>query len=539
MKLKIWIVTLLPLACANAIFSQKIAGSNPVATDRFTADPAALVHKGAVYLYAGHDEAKDGEMFGLHEWLCYSSKDMKNWTCHGPVLKPTDFKWASGDAWAAQVVEKDGKFYFYATVQHGAPKPCKAIGVAVSDSPTGPFADAKGSALVTDEMTPNPNFWDDIDPTVFIDDDGTPWLCWGNPNCYIAKLKKNMVDLDGPIQQVYLPNYTEGPWIHKRGKTYYLTYASHAHQGFWEKISYATAPSMKGPWTYRGLITGSAKNSYTIHPAIIEFKGQSYFIYHNADLTLPDGRSGALGRRAVCIEYLHYNPDGTIQRIEQTKEGLSLPPAPTKPGGKIAAPQKTDAGVGLVQNAAFLSQNEGFGAKGWVGAPAFASLESPIFAIQSVGFNNRNNGVDKIAQTFVAEKNMKLGRIAVYGGDGEGASDEAPLTLALYDLGKDDGADAESYDTGKNLLGGGKGLKIGYVAQGAGLIHFDFKGANQVNLKAGHKYMFEIQSKKGSTPFYWRQSDRDVYKRGAAYYGGKLGKEKENTFDFALAIYGL
>jgi enterochelin esterase family protein len=70
-----------------------------------------------------------------------------------------------------------------------------------------------------------------------------------------------------------------------------------------------------------------AKNSFTIHPAIIEFKGQWYFFYHNAALTLPDGESGALGRRAVCLEYLYYNPDGTIKPIEQTTQGVSVPPS--------------------------------------------------------------------------------------------------------------------------------------------------------------------------------------------------------------------
>jgi beta-xylosidase len=136
-------------------------------------------------------------------------------------------------AWAAQVVEKGGKFYFYATVQHDGSHNGKAIGVAVSDSPTGPFVDARGSALVT---TPSPNGWDDIDPTVFIDDDGTAWLAWGNPNCYLAKLKPNMTEFDGPIQKTYVPNYAEGPWLHKRGDIYYLAYAAFAHQGVTDRV---------------------------------------------------------------------------------------------------------------------------------------------------------------------------------------------------------------------------------------------------------------------------------------------------------------
>jgi beta-xylosidase len=305
----------------------QLSSGNPIFKDVFTADPTALAVGDTLYVYVGHDEAKDGEMFNMKEWLCYSTQDMRTWTSHGPVLRPTDFKWAVRDAWASHVTEKDGKFYFYTTVQHDKTKPGKAIGVAVSDSPTGPFVDARGSALITDDMTPSDRHWDDIDPAVFIDDDGTAWMFWGNPYLYYVRLKPNMIEIDGSIGKVDVPNYTEGPWLHKRGDIYYLTYAAFAHQGMAEKICYATAPSITGPWTYQGILTGHAKNSYTIHPAIVEFKGQWYFFYHNAALTI-DGVKGALGRRSVCVEYLYYNPDGTIQPITQTVEGVSLPPKP-------------------------------------------------------------------------------------------------------------------------------------------------------------------------------------------------------------------
>ena len=130
-------------------------GANPVLRDRFTADPAPLVVGDTVYLYVGHDEAKGDDFFLMKEWLCYSSKDLRHWTAHGAFMKPTDFKWAVGDAWAAQVVQRNGRFYFYATVQHDDTHQGKAIGVAVADNPLGPFKDARGSALVTDATTPS------------------------------------------------------------------------------------------------------------------------------------------------------------------------------------------------------------------------------------------------------------------------------------------------------------------------------------------------------------------------------------------------
>jgi beta-xylosidase len=304
-----------------------VPGSNPIVTDVFTADPAPLVHDDRVYLYVGHDEARGDEMFTMREWLVFSSDDMKNWTAHGPIMKATDFAWATKDAWASEAIEKDGKFYFYAAVEHDETRPGKAIGVAVSDSPTGPFVDARGSALIANDMTKEAKHsWDDIDPTVFKDDDGTVWLMWGNGKCYLAKLKPNMIELDGPIREVSVPIFEEGPWLHKRGDLYYLTYASlDRSKNPNEVIAYATAPAVTGPWTYRGELTGSGENSFTIHPGIIEFKGGWYFFYHDAALKIGD-QAGAIGRRAVRVEHLLYNPDGTIQAIRQTAAGVSVSP---------------------------------------------------------------------------------------------------------------------------------------------------------------------------------------------------------------------
>ena len=222
--------------------------SNHIITDKFTADPAPMVVGDTLYLYVGHDEAKRDEMFTMREWLVYSTKDMKHWTDHGPIMNVADFKWAHKDAWASQAIARNGRYWFYAAVEHDETHPGKAIGVAVADTPTGPFKDAKGSALITNEMTPKgTHSWEDIDPTVFTDDDGTTWIAWGNRQCYIAKLKPNMIELDGPITEITPPSFEEGPWLHKRGEIYYLTYASldRTTQSD-EHISYATAAVDQG-----------------------------------------------------------------------------------------------------------------------------------------------------------------------------------------------------------------------------------------------------------------------------------------------------
>jgi len=291
------------------------AAGNPIIKDKYTADPSALVHKGTVYLYTGHDEAPDPEQrYVMHEWLCYSSQDMVHWQEHPSPLNVKAFAWARDDAWASQVIERNGKFYWYAAVEHGS-IPGKSIGVAVSDSPTGPFKDARGSALITNAMTESPIMWDDIDPTVFVDDKGQAYLYWGNTNCYWARLKPNMTDLDGPINKVSnLPGFTEAPWLHQRNGWYYLSYAYQ----FPEKIAYAMSRSPEGPWEFKGLLNEVAGNSNTNHQSIITFKDRDYFIYHNGSLPTDGGSF----RRSVCIDYLYYNKDGTIRRVQMTTEGI-------------------------------------------------------------------------------------------------------------------------------------------------------------------------------------------------------------------------
>ena len=320
---RLWLHRLCALLLGTG--SALVQAENPIFTDVFTADPAALVHKGRAYLYAGRDEAPDNTtFFVMNEWLVYSSDDMANWEAHGPGLRAKDFTWAKGDAWASQVIERNGKFYWYVTVRHDDTKPGFAIGVAVGDSPIGPFKDALGKALITNDMTTDtPIDWDDIDPSVFIDDDGQAYLFWGNTRPRYAKLKKNMVELDGPIRAIEgLPEFTEAIWVHKYQDNYYLSYA----MGFPEKIGYAMSKSIKGPWVYKGILNEVAGNTPTNHQAIIEFNNKHYFIYHTG-AGRPDGGQY---RRSVSIDELFYNPDGTIKRIVMTTEGVAPNKSPER-----------------------------------------------------------------------------------------------------------------------------------------------------------------------------------------------------------------
>lgn len=302
----------------------KKTGENPIFSDRFTADPACTVVGDRIYAYVGEDKAGIGGWFYMPHWVCYSSTDMINWVYHGVVLRAADFPYANPfGAWAGQVVEKDSKFYFYVTLDDRS-NGKHTIDVAVADSPIGPFMPARkdGTPLITDDMTTDshrPNA--DIDPTVIIDYDGTPWMAWGNGDCYMVKLKKNMTELDGEIRKVPLRNFSEGPWIFKRKGIYYNVHAADAPGVQPEQIAYSYAYDIEGPWIYGGLLTGPAKYGFTIHPSVNQFKNRWYFFYHDGAY-MQNGEPGGDCRRSVCVEYLHFRRDGTIKPITLTQEGI-------------------------------------------------------------------------------------------------------------------------------------------------------------------------------------------------------------------------
>jgi arabinoxylan arabinofuranohydrolase len=313
-------MSVLVAGLAAALAAPLAGASNPIVKDIFTADPAALVDNGRVYVYVGKDEAPvGGKEYVMNEWRVYSSCDMKKWTDHGSPLRYSTFKWAGRDAWASDIVKRNGKYYFYSTVDHATLK-SKAIGVAVSDSPTGPFVDARGSALITNDMTKETDIpWDDIDPAVFIDDDGQAYLYWGNTVMKYAKLKPNMIEIDGPIHTVGLDNFVEAAYLHKRKGIYYLSYS----RKFPEETVVMSGPTATGPWTFGGVIMEKNSNVNTIHQAIVEFNGKSYIFYHNGKLP-----TGGEYRRSVAVEELHYGPDGKMLPVAQTAEGPAANPSP-------------------------------------------------------------------------------------------------------------------------------------------------------------------------------------------------------------------
>lgn len=283
--------------------SLNVNAQRPIIQTKYTADPAPMVYNDTVFLYTTHDE-DDAEGFKMQDWLLYTSTDMVNWTDHGVVASLKSFDWVKRDngAWAEQVVERNGKFYMYCPI-HG-----NGIGVLVSDSPYGPFKDSLGKPLVWQK-----EHWDDIDPTVFIDEDGQAYMYWGNPNCYYVKLNEDMISYSGDIVKLKETpeHYQEGPWFYKRNGHYYLAFASTCCP---EGIGYAMSDSPTGPWKTKGYIMRPTERTRGNHPGIMDYKGKSYVFGLNYDLLKLETNTH-YERRSVSVAEMHYNEDGTIQEV--------------------------------------------------------------------------------------------------------------------------------------------------------------------------------------------------------------------------------
>lgn len=312
------------VSLAMVVLAMTAANPYPIIQTSYTADPAPMVHNDTVFLYTTHDE-DDADGFKMFDWLLYTSTDMVNWTDHGAVASLKDFKWTTLDngAWAEQVVERDGKFYMYCPI-HG-----NGIGVLVADNPYGPFTDPIGKPLVWQK-----EHWDDIDPTVLIDDEGHAYMYWGNPNLYCVRLNRDMVSTSGEIVKFpKIEDYQEGPWAWKRDGKYYMAFASTCCP---EGIGYATGDTPLGPWEYRGHIMDHTPRTRGNHPGIISYKGKDYVFGLSYDLLrmeTPDHHE----RRNVEVAEMRYNPDGTIQEVPYWRESELNPAGTIDPFQRVEA----------------------------------------------------------------------------------------------------------------------------------------------------------------------------------------------------------
>ena len=298
-------------------------GTNPIIKDIYTADPAPMVYGDTLYLYTTHDENElIGDFYTMNDWRCYSTKDMVHWTDHGKVFDIKDIEWAEDRAWAPQCCERNGKFYLYCPVHKRGGGVCIAVGVA--DTPVGPFKDI-GHPLVEE----GEGDWNDIDPTVFIDDDGQAYLYFGNPELRYVLLNEDMVSCKGDVQKIPMTvesfakgshmtgtSYGEGPWFYKRNGIYYMVFAGflgEKGEKHNEYFGYSTSKSPTGPWVYGGVLMEEGP-CFTNHPGVCDFKGHSYLFYHTDELP-----GGSLFHRSVCVAEFKYNADGSIDTVAKCK----------------------------------------------------------------------------------------------------------------------------------------------------------------------------------------------------------------------------
>lgn len=303
----------------------------PLFWQRYTADPWGIEYKGRIYLFCSHDTYSSEKGYGyfMNDITCISTDDLKNWTDHGEVFNARDSRWGAKRTWAPCVVYRNDKFYLY----YGDAN-CGGIGVAVSDSPTGPFIDHQEKPVVdmnTPGVQPGSGRWGMwcFDPSVWVDDDGQAYMYFGGSdpaNSRIIKLKSNMTEAEGTAIHPNTPGFFEASFVHKYKGKYYYSYAGH----YFSKpadIEYVTSNKPMGEFSSPGLILPNppANDGFNNHHSIFEFKGAWYIAYHNRQVAYEKGEDDKRSReymRSVCLDRLYYNEDGTIQPVTITRDGL-------------------------------------------------------------------------------------------------------------------------------------------------------------------------------------------------------------------------
>lgn len=298
-------------------FAGYLLAQNPIVpAGVYIADPAAHVWSdGTLYVYGSLDESTEYYCSWRHHVL--ETSDLLNWTIH-------ENRFASrgeNDAvpynntllFAPDCMFRNGTYYLY----YCQPDPQHAEGVATSKSPIGPFVG--GQPIDT-------HGYNQIDPGVFIDDDGAAYYIWGQFTMKMAKLKPNMLELDtATIRDSVLTEFDhffhEGAFMTKRNGIYYLVYADLSRANMPTCIGYAVSDTPFGPYRYGGVIVDNNRcdpGNWNNHGSIAEFNGQWYVFYHRAT------HNSKMLRKA-CVEPISFHPDGTIPEVLMTSQGAGAP----------------------------------------------------------------------------------------------------------------------------------------------------------------------------------------------------------------------
>ena len=334
MKRIVFALTVFMLSCMGTL-AQPYSG-NPILMG-YHADPEVMYSHltDRYYIYSTTDGTPG---WGGWYFTCFSSADLVHWKYEGINLNlPRDTKWASGNAWAPAIEEKmvDGKyryfFYYSGETGHG-----KAIGVAVADTPTGPFKDL-GHPIV-DKRPEGQRHGQQIDVDVFTDSDtGKSYLYWGNGYMAGAELNDDMTSINEATVTLMTPRggtledyaYREAPYVFKRNGTYYFLWSVDDTGAANYHVAYGTSTSPLGPIKVADepviLIQDPENEIYgTAHNSVLQIPGRDewYFVYHRINKNYIDKSKAPGIHREVCIDKMEFNADGTIRRTRPTAHGV-------------------------------------------------------------------------------------------------------------------------------------------------------------------------------------------------------------------------
>jgi arabinoxylan arabinofuranohydrolase len=285
----------------------------------YIADPSAHVWKdGRIYIYGSNDESSNYWCSPVHHVL--SSSDLLKWKLTKNVFaskgENDQVPYNDDVLFAPDCQYKDGTYYMYYCQPSAL-----AEGVATSKSPLGPFVNGKAMDVKGIQ---------EIDPCVFIDDDGQAYYLWGQFTAKMAKLKPNMTEIDlSTVKDSVITEkehfFHEGGYMVKRNGIYYFIYADMSRANMPTCIGYATSKSPMGPYKYGGVIVDNSHcdpGNWNNHGSIVEFKGKWFVFYHRAT------HNSQMMRKA-CLEPITFNADGSINEVEMTSQGAADPLAAT------------------------------------------------------------------------------------------------------------------------------------------------------------------------------------------------------------------
>lgn len=274
------------------------------------ADPELHFFEGRFWIYPTTSAPYEEQTY----FEAFSSEDLLDWRNEGRILDFADVPWSTNRAaWAPSCAEKNGKYYFYFSAGDGA-----GLGVAVSDSPGGPFVDALGEPLVKEYH----HGAQPIDAHAFVDEDGQAYLYWGGwKHAVVAKLGEDMISIDGEIREITPENYVEGPFMLRYRDRYYFMWS----EGGWTDdtygAAYGTSDSPFGPFQREGVLL---RNNPEVgksagHHSVLRIPGADEHIiaYHRRPLTETNPH-----HRVVCLDQMIFREDGSIDPIVLTDCGV-------------------------------------------------------------------------------------------------------------------------------------------------------------------------------------------------------------------------